>query len=276
MSHPAHRGGTRDDAMTTSRRSSERILQSTLERWRRDLAQPGSTSQRVHAARVVLKEARAVVRLYRGISPDFDAEEWNERLRDAMKALAPARDQTVMRGVLREHARQLRKEADRAVVTDALPPPAHPGSRALRQVPSLLEECGQALRPVARACGWAPVDEAFDRALRQVRRLQKRAGRDEEPEVWHRWRRRVKALAYQADFVQPPHRATWKPLREAAWQLQANLGLVQDLNITRALLDSLEIPSAIKKSLRPILRRAADTAMRVAWKARISKRLLRD
>jgi CHAD domain-containing protein len=118
------------------------------------------------------------------------------------------------------------------------------------------------------------MDRAFARALRRVRRLQTKAGRDDTPALWHRWRRRVKELAYQADFVRPRDRPKWKELRQNAWKLQSKLGDLQDLHVTLDRLAALEVPARTQKAMRTILGQAIDNARRRAWKARLRKKAL--
>ena len=249
-------------------------LQATLRRWRAELSRPGPTDGRVHDARVVLKEARAVNRLFRDQLPAFDARGWDRRLRRALKALAPARDEVVMRAVLDRQARRL-AEADRDLLDRVLPTPSPPRAAALRRVGPLLDGWGLALQSAGPAGGWATLDPAFARALRRVRRLQKAAGRDNTPALWHRWRRRVKELAYQADWVRPPEVEGWPELRRDAWGLQSRLGDLQDLHITLDHLAGLKLPGRLKKLLRERLRRAAEEAQRRAWRARLRKEALR-
>jgi CHAD domain-containing protein len=261
--------------VTATRRHHPGIrFQSMLRRGRRSLAPELDVHERVHAARVALKEVRAVLRLLRRELPEEVAAGWNQRLRQAMKELAPARDQLVMSAVLRAHAGRLPREEDRRRLVRALPrPPAIP-SRALRRIDPLLEELGQSLTPVLKNLGWKPVERAFAKSLRTVRRLQTRAGREQTPALWHRWRRRVKELAYQADFVRPPDLPGWRSLRQDAWDLQSKLGDLQDLHVTLDALPHLEVPADVRKALRAILRRAADNARRRAWKARLRKKAL--
>jgi CHAD domain-containing protein len=230
--------------------------------------------ERVHAARVVLKEVRAVSRLFRDLSPAFDARSWDHRLRGALKALAPARDEVVMRNVLDRYARTL-PEADRGALAQALPRPRNPRPATLRRIGPLLDTFGRALTPVAEAGGWEPLDQAFATSRRRVRRLQKAAGGDDTPALWHRWRRRVKALAYQAQWVRPPGQPEWASLHHDAWRLQAHLGELQDLHITLDHLATLDLPSRVEKILRRLLRRAADTVRRRTWRARLKKKALR-
>lgn len=230
--------------------------------------------RRVHDARVVLKEARAINRLFRDLLPAFDAPGWDRRLRHALKALAPARDEVVMREVLDRQARRLSEE-DRALLAQVLPAPEPPRPAALRRVGPLLDAWGLALHASLQTGDWRALDHAFSRAMRRVRRLQKAAGRDDTPDLWHRWRRRVKELAYQAVWVRPPNVAGWTALRHDAWILQLRLGDLQDLHITLDHLEGLELPARLKKRLRNRLRHAAEAAQQQAWRVRLRKRVLR-
>lgn len=239
------------------------------------MARPGPLEERVHAARLVLKEARAVARLFRRGSADFDARCWDHQLRQALKALAPARDEVVTRAVLERCSRKLPSEKDREALARTLPAPKPARPATLRRIGPLLDDFGRALRPAAQAGGWDLLDQALSQSLRRVRRLQKAAGRDDSPDLWHRWRRRVKELAYQTEWVRPPGLPEWRSLHRDAWLLQSKLGDLQDLHITLDHLANLELPDRVQKRLRGLLRRAADTARRRAWRVRLSKKALR-
>lgn len=261
--------------MKSHRVTPGRRLESTLRRWHGELRRAGSTDERIHAARVVLKESRAVLRVFREGFGAADAAAWDQRLRQAMKALAPARDLVVMNATLAAHTPQLPRAEDQAALLAALarPPRAKPG--ALDRIRPLLDGFGRGLGPVVQACGWAPADTAFSKSRRRVRRLQIKAGRDDTPALWHRWRRRVKELAYQADFVRPPDLPEWKALRQHAWRLQAALGELQDLHVTLDHLEAIKAPARLKKAMRAILRGATDTAGRHAWTVRLKNKALR-
>lgn len=250
-------------------------VHSTFRRWRGALSSPETSDVRVHAARVVLKEARAVLRLFRGEWPDGGAAAWGGRLRAMMKALAPARDLVIVRAVIAGEARGLPRAEDRAAVRRALPRLEKPTPGALRSVGPLLKEFEQDLGAVASQFPWDPLDNAFAKAVRRVRRLQAKAGRDDTPEHWHRWRRRVKALAYQADFVRPPDHPHWESLREKAWRLQSILGELQDMHITIDHLATLALPEGVRSTLGRRLQRKARKLRREAWRARISKSKLK-
>jgi CHAD domain-containing protein len=252
-------------------------LQATLARWRLELTQPGTSHERVHASRVALKEARAILRLFRSVPSEFDAEAWNGRLREAMKRLAPARDQQIIRAVLREQAKNLPHPDSRSTLPQTLPQtlprPPRPSAAALQAVLPLLESLVAEAAPAAQHAGWEPIDSALTRSWRQVRQWQSRAGATHNPEPWHVWRRRAKALAYQLDFVQPPDMPSRDHLRQAAWELQSRLGALQDLNITLHHLNECPLPPALQKLLRSRLRQAARAARKHAWKARLQKSL---
>lgn len=250
-------------------------VHSVFRRWRGALSSPGTSEVRVHAARVVLKEARAVLRLFRGEWSDGGAVAWGQRLREMMKVLAPSRDLLVVRATIAAEARLLPRAEDRTAVRRALPRIKKPKPGALREVGPLLKEFERDLGAVAARLSWAPLDDALANALRRVRRVQAKAGRDDTPELWHRWRRRVKALAYQADFVRPPDRPDWESLREEAWRLQSILGGLQDLHITMDHLATLALPEGVRSTLRRRLQRNARKLQREAWRARISKTKLR-
>lgn len=272
-------GGEPTEAMSAAKKQArcDPLVQvhSVFRRWGGALSTPGTSVARVHAARVVLKEARAVLRLFRGEWPDDGAAAWGERLRATMKALAPSRDLVIVRAVIAGEARDLPRAEDRAAVRRALPRLQKPNPGALRSVGPLLKAFEKDLGVVASHIRWAPLDEALAKARRRVRRLQAQAGRDDTPELWHRWRRRVKALAYQADFVRPPDRPDWESLRGEAWQLQSILGGLQDAHVAIDHLATLALPEGVRSTLHRRLRRTARKLQREAWRARISKSKLR-
>jgi len=215
-----------------------------------------------------------VLRLLHDTMSEPMALAWDHRLRQAMKALAPSRDQVVTAAVVSAHARALERPADRDCVLQSLPHPRNAPPSALRRIGPLLDDLDRKLGPTLDRCPWAPIDQAFEDSLGCVRRLQAKARHNQTPALWHRWRRRVKALAYQADFVRPPDRPDWKKLRQDAWQLQSKLGALQDLHITLEAVPELKAPRKALKELRRVLRRAAVDAMRSAWQARLKKKSL--
>jgi len=238
-------------------------------RWQREMARAADAGERVHAARVAMKEARAVLRLFRRLLPEGAVEGWEPRLRQAMKQLAPARDGAVMRGVLEEQVWRLERDADWEAVWRVLPAVPDVRSSGWRRIGPLLAQMVEELEPELALVDWDRVMLAWARSRREAGRLQARAGRDEEPALWHRWRRRVKALAYQADFVAGAGGPEQGRLRREAWRLQAKLGDLQDLHLTLDHLDSFGLPRRTRKSLRKILRRACEAARRRAWQARL-------
>ncbi|MFN0129517.1 MAG: CHAD domain-containing protein [Verrucomicrobiales bacterium] len=244
-------------------------LQSALRRWRRLLDRPATDEKRVHDARVVLKEARALLRLFRSAMSESRSLALDQRFRQVMKALAPARDQLIIRQVLADQLGRIDAPFDRDTLLAALPPVTRPKPAALRRVGPALDEFERHLSPVVRACAWETIDQAFHDACRRVRRLQRQARHDASPALWHRWRRRVKALAYQADFVSPANHPEWKEWREQAWHLQAKLGELQDLHITLDCLQKLHLPPQSLAPLRSRLQVAAKKARRAAWRARL-------
>lgn len=247
----------------------------THRRWSRSLARPGSWQERVHAARIVLKEARAVVRLYRNGPTAFDAVGWGKRLRTAAQALAPARDGTVTRTTLLKIAESLPSVADREVVTRALPQPQPADAAALRAVAPLVQELVHEWRSMVVPAGWASVDRALAASRRALAQQQARAGRTEAAEVWHRWRRRAKEFAFQLDWVQPVDQPKWRRLREEAWRLQSHLGELQDLHVARERLGGLNVPKRVARALKRSLRQAAREASHRAWHDRLRRRDLR-
>lgn len=224
----------------------------------------------MHNARVVLKEARALLRLFRDAMSKSCAQALDQRLRQAMKALAPARDRLIIRQVLADQADRIDAPFDRESLLAALPPITRPKATALRRVGPLLDDFERRLSPVVVACAWPTIDQAFHDACRRVRRLQRQARHDSSPALWHRWRRRVKALAYQADFVRPLSNPDLKKLRQNAWRLQAKLGDLQDLHVTINWLSRIQIPPPSRKLLRHRLDRAVAKARRRAWRARLT------
>jgi len=248
-------------------------FRATLRRWRAALALPGTPTEQIHTARVTLKEARAILRLLRTLLPPSTSRRWQTRLRTAMKSLAPARDRTIVRAVLEAQIESLPSEVDRTPLVRVLPRPrsAPISASTLRRVPQLLDDFEKAVVPALAATSWEAIDDAFHRLWRRVRRLQSQARHTRSPEHWHRWRRRVKALAYQADFAHPPSPDDWKALRQKAWRLQSLLGDLQDIHVTLDAVEQLNDPAPTLNTLRSQLRRAARKARKRAWKARLKK-----
>ena len=216
-----------------------------------------------------------MVRLYRGRVEKFQASRWGDRLRAAMRALAPSRDDVVTRAVLLSCAEALPNAEDRTAVRRALPHPQPPEATALSAVAPLIEELVADWKSSVVAAGWEPADAALAASRHALAKLQSRVARSDEADLWHRRRRRVKELAFQLDWAHPPVPSDWQRLRAAAWRLQSHLGALQDRHVTLARLDQLDLPAPLARSLRRALKRSVREASERAWHDRLRRRELR-
>jgi CHAD domain-containing protein len=96
-------------------------------------------------------------------------------------------------------------------------------------------------RRLHRGLSDAALLEAFRREYRRTRRLTRKARRKPGKDAWHRWRKQVKALHYQAASLAEIRPPKLRRLAGRCWRLQGLLGKHHDLYITRERLARLRI-----------------------------------
>ncbi len=202
----------------------------------------------VHEIRVAAKQFRALLRFQptTGATKFCDAQD--RALANAARSLAANRDLVVIRETLERVARKCdwfsgRDSLHRLLLhlreqrTDRSLQGA-----PLRDALASLTRSAVALRGrLQRGPSDAVLLELFRKEYRRARRLTAKCRRKPGKESWHRWRKQVKALHYQAACLEPVRPGRLSRLAKQCWRLQAMLGRHHDLHITRERLNRLRI-----------------------------------
>lgn len=202
----------------------------------------------IHEIRVAVKQFRAQLPLLRTAAGDLFCDRQDRMLARTARSLAADRDLLVVR----ETMEWLARKCDRFTGRDSLHRLLlHLGEErinrqvqtsAVRAAFATLLRSGAALRRRLRGRpSDADLVEAFRQAYRQVRRLTAKCRHKAGKESWHRWRKRVKALHYQAAGLQAARPRKLGRLAKRCWRLQALLGKHHDLHMARERLSRLRI-----------------------------------
>ena len=164
-------------------------------------------SAEVHAARRELKRVRAVLRLLRGALPHGDYRKGAKALRRAAARLSDSRDSQVLLDTFETLAREpdrfpkLRKRLKKNCRREA---------RCLADDDSASSARGELRRLIRHvstlkipAPGWEAIRPGLDQTYRQGRKDWALARTEPSPEHLHAWRRRVKHLMNQLEWLCP-------------------------------------------------------------------------
>jgi CHAD domain-containing protein len=193
-----------------------------------------TTDELVHDARKHIKRARALLRL--GALPTKHRRSANELLRDAGRALSPARDRRVVGRLMVALAQENPSDAWLARVENAggVAPPDGPPP-----IDGAAAKLDEALRAVS--------EHGTDRSALRSRPIQlsylkgrdamRAAASDGQAPDFHEWRKRAKDLRYQMEFLAP----LWPGVLDAAAaELAALTDLLGEANNVGLLMVALE------------------------------------
>lgn len=198
---------------------------------------PGRAA-RTHQARKLLKQVRALARLWRGAVPDAERREVDRQARDLGRALSEAREATV----LRETAAGLGLDPDRLGLADAARAPWRPETRAaLVQQAEALAQRIQAVAPDQG--GFDLLAPGLSHTWREGRRGLRAARPDAHAEQMHEWRKVVKARMLQERLLVPAWPEVLGPTVAALDELQELLGDHHDLHVLAEYLKTLQVQS---------------------------------
>jgi CHAD domain-containing protein len=206
------------------------------------------TDELVHDLRVAVKEFRAYLDLLQpAAGDDFCARE-HRRLQAVARNLAEDRDPLVIRQTIerlaQKHAkitsrhslhRMLLHLGEERVRSRAQPPPVQ------RAIGVLAKTAGGIRRRLHARLSDTVLLDAFRQEYRQARKLTRKHRDAPDMKNWHRWRKQVKALHYQAACLSPIRPGKLTRLARQTWKLQALLGKHHDLHLTRTRLRRLRI-----------------------------------
>ncbi len=211
-------------------------------------APPTQLAQTVHETRVLLKRARALLRL---LTPGLPADAARlkaaeARLRRAARRLAPARDGEVGLVTLTRLVRDA-SATDRShlepvrhwFATHHRDRPLRAGAllRSLHQVPALLDQTVRTLQTARWPDhGWRVLEASFHDSYRRARRRLKNAAREGKAAAFHDARTGVKRLMYQIQLLRRVSPRLAARLARTLDDLQTNLGDDHDLAVLDAAL----------------------------------------
>jgi CHAD domain-containing protein len=218
----------------------------------------GTPPAATHDIRKRIKKMRALLRLVRSGLDDKVRHKANARLREAGRALSPARDAEVrlasfdllMGADLAPDAQALRDHLALAAPAGAPPPDLRPLFADLADDAARWRLSGSDRRILAKGLA-----ETHDRA----RATMLRAHRHRDPDRIHDWRKRVKDHGYQARLLTPVWPALMKPVATTTDTLAEALGDHRDIGL---LVDHLaDLPeSLVPGDLRDQIAERAESA----------------
>jgi CHAD domain-containing protein len=193
----------------------------------------------VHGQRLLLKRARALLRLLRPALGTTQARRLESRLRTVARALSPARDQEVGKKLLQELATEANTDRQTAVqevldryvrITSTEIAPARRTRSALKRAAAELARLAPSLRRCTwKLRGWPVIEAGLRDAFRRARRRFRSASTLSRETAFHDWRRTVKTVQYQLGFLRPTSRAKLTLLIDNLDRLGSGLGAEHDL-----------------------------------------------
>jgi len=214
-------------------------------------AADGREPEYLHQLRVGLRRLRSTLRAFRSLLRRRKSAEFDEALRDILRALGAARDWDVFRRSNRDHslvrAAQRRSAAARRRARGML------RSALFRTAPRAVLAWAKAAPWRSGADPGAPV-AVF--ACRALRRLQDRLREDAEEADWrdaaqrHRVRVKVKRLRYGCECFAAAYQKhkRMRPYLKRLRKLQQILGEMNDITVQRTLLRELARDPRLRRS----------------------------
>jgi CHAD domain-containing protein len=204
-----------------------------------ELDRPHLSDPEVHAARKFIKKARAMLRLMRDALGEDIYRRENEALRDAARPLSASRDSKVLLEALDGLAKKHGVDAATAeTVRNAL---SREQTRVQQRAAARKEltTSKQKLRSVLRrAPRWPIVSADNSQVVRSVKRVYRRARRafeaaceESNAENRHEWRKHVKYLWHQMQFLEFPECPAIAKLGTELHKLSDDLGDDHDLAV---------------------------------------------
>ena len=162
------------------------------------------SDEQIHRIRVFFKKLRALVHMGRGVMRKRERREWNTRIQKAARGLSAARDGVVLAGWLEKAcaAQDSMTDAEKAAFLELLgngyPRRLPRGARdaVLDVLHAVANEWPSSLGKLTKH---PKIGLQFMRNSAREEALE--AISDRHPETWHSWRRRVKYVAYQVEWL---------------------------------------------------------------------------
>lgn len=176
-----------------------------------DLDQPQALEggEAVHQIRVLTKRLRAAWHLAQPACGIDFAKQQCEALRDLSALLAHSRDQSVQLALAEnfhlEHP-EIPKQSLEALFPPAPSTPASSTPHPLADIRQILESESAAWTKVRLGDGErATLRHRWRKSLKKAKALTLEAVTSTDPELWHTWRKAVKRLRYQREFLAMIH-----------------------------------------------------------------------
>jgi CHAD domain-containing protein len=225
-------------------KGARRILRKQLDKALESLAVQHVTDRKVHDARKRIKKARAALRLLRDAIGKSEYTRENAALRDVARPLSQVRDSKVLLDTL-EKLNERFDNACRGLPVDELRRALNHERRKLRH-----EVLGQAsgLRPGISTLrkvrsrtrrwdldskDWSVIGCGLRRVYASGRRALLAVESEGSPECFHEWRKQVKYLRHQLEFLEPVWPGALCELAQEAHKLADDLGDEHDLTVLR-------------------------------------------
>lgn len=177
-----------------------------------DRIQSGETLESedlVHQTRVLTKRLRAAWKLARGVAPADHVRERRGQLRELSGHLSGSRDQAVLRRLCLDLAGDSSGNPEKALLNleSTISESGITGDGnmfSLEELAARLEEEREAWESLdwgSARDGEKAIQKRFDKSLKVARETTRSALRTECPEEWHEWRKAIKELRYQGEFL---------------------------------------------------------------------------
>lgn len=222
-------------------RGLRRVAHGFVQRAARRLAQEELSDEQVHEARKNLQRSRAALRLLRATLGERSYRRENMRLRDAARALNPARDARVLTEALqglRSNGSGLQQDRASLELEHLLRTEQRQVQRELKQN-GILDQPRAALQRLAERstqwrvgkAGWSELGPAFRRLYRSGRQAMPAPGERPDDAALHEWRKRTKYVRYALQMLEPMRPSLLSPLVREARRLTDCLGEHHDLSL---------------------------------------------
>lgn len=198
-------------------------------------------SDRIHAARLILKRQRALLRVLRpSLGKEFVRRQ-DAKLRSAAHRLASTRDATAgtrtlvtlekeTRGDQAAAVRKAREQFNATIHDQILS--SEEVRRALHRAADALDKAGLDLTKVNwRRRGWSALGAGLEESYRRARRRFRAAHTTGEEAAFHSWRTATKSLMYQLCLIRAAEPRRSGQLIRRLDELQKLLGAEHDLSV---------------------------------------------
>ena len=163
----------------------------------------------VHQTRVLTKRLRAAWKLARGVAPADHVKERRGQLRELSGLLSGSRDQAVLKRLCLDlvgNSLGAPETALRSLETTIIEsgPSGNETSLSVEGLVARLEEEREAWESLdwgSAEDGQRAIQKRFDKSMKVARETTRSALKTDCPEEWHEWRKALKELRYQGEFL---------------------------------------------------------------------------